>query len=365
MLGGDARLPRRNTGGASCFTSTCSGRSICNCAGAQQWARDRHLSIGLYHDLALATDRFGSDLWAHRPFYVAGCRVGSPPDDFSPKGQDWAFPPPNSARHREDGYRLFAESIRKNCRHGGALRIDHVMRFFRLYWIPDGVGRHRGRLRARTQRGFGPHPGARKRAQSGGGGRRGSGHGGAVDARDAGALRHSELPAVLFREERARRIPAAATSIRGRRWSLPPRTTCRRWRASGSAPISTRGAPPASSTTKCSARRWSSARDGEAEDARRAVPAGSAAAKICRARRRPMPELTGELHNAIVGFLALTPSQLLAINQEDLTKEAAPAESAGHHLAVSQLGPQDALHHRTVARRCRNAGVHHDVSRLD
>src|SRR5439155_13269389 len=97
-----------------------------------------HLSIGLYHDLALATDRFGSDLWAHRPFYVAGCRVGSPPDDFSPKGQDWAFPPPNSARHREDGYRLFAESIRKNCRHGGALRIDHVMRLFRLFWIPDG-----------------------------------------------------------------------------------------------------------------------------------------------------------------------------------------------------------------------------------
>jgi 4-alpha-glucanotransferase len=33
------------------------------------------------------------------------------------------------------------------------------------------------------------------------------------------------------------------------------------------------------------------------------------------------PELSAELHNAIVGFLALTPSQLLAINQEDLTKE--------------------------------------------
>jgi 4-alpha-glucanotransferase len=33
------------------------------------------------------------------------------------------------------------------------------------------------------------------------------------------------------------------------------------------------------------------------------------------------PELTGELHNAVVGFLAGTPSQLLAINQEDLTKE--------------------------------------------
>ena len=53
-------------------------------------------------------------------------------------------------RHREDGYRLFAESIRKNCRHGGALRIDHVMRLFRLYWIPDDARRHPGRLRART-----------------------------------------------------------------------------------------------------------------------------------------------------------------------------------------------------------------------
>ena len=105
---------------------------------AQQRARDRRLSLGLYHDLALATDRCGSDLWAHRPFFVTGCRVGAPPDDFAPCGQDWAFPPPNSERHRENGYRLFADGIRKNCRHGGALRIDHVMRLFHLYWIPDG-----------------------------------------------------------------------------------------------------------------------------------------------------------------------------------------------------------------------------------
>ena len=102
------------------------------------------MRIGLYHDLALATDRFGSDLWAHRDHYIAGCRVGAPPDAFSPKGQDWAFPPPNSERHYQDGYRLFAQSIRKNCRHGGALRIDHVMRFFRLYWIPDSMDASEG-----------------------------------------------------------------------------------------------------------------------------------------------------------------------------------------------------------------------------
>jgi 4-alpha-glucanotransferase len=108
-------------------------------SGAQEHARRRGLSIGLYHDLALATDRFGADLWAYRPFYVSGCRVGAPPDGFCPKGQDWSFPPPDSDHHRRTGYRLFAESIRKNCRDGGAMRMDHVMRFFRLYWIPEGM----------------------------------------------------------------------------------------------------------------------------------------------------------------------------------------------------------------------------------
>ena len=108
-------------------------------ARAQEHARSVGMSIGLYHDLALATDRFGADLWMLPQFFVAGCRVGAPPDGFSPKGQDWGFPPPNSEAHYRDGYRLFAESIRKACRHGGALRIDHVMRFFRLYWIPDGM----------------------------------------------------------------------------------------------------------------------------------------------------------------------------------------------------------------------------------
>jgi 4-alpha-glucanotransferase len=96
------------------------------------------MPIGLYHDLALATDRCGADLWAYREFFIEGCRVGAPPDDFSPEGQDWAFPPPNTPEHRRHAYHLFIESIRKNARHGGALRIDHVMRFFRLFWIPPG-----------------------------------------------------------------------------------------------------------------------------------------------------------------------------------------------------------------------------------
>ena len=77
------------------------------------------------------------------------------------------------------------------------------------------------------------------------------------------------------------------------------------------------------------------------------------------------PELIGELHNAVVGFLAGTPSQLLAINQEDLTKEPAPAEPARHDLAVSELGPQDAVHRGAVTVGPGSAQLHGDVPQLD
>jgi 4-alpha-glucanotransferase len=40
-------------------------------------------------------------------------------------------------KFRETGYDLLIKEIQKNCAFGGALRIDHVMRFFRLYCIPE------------------------------------------------------------------------------------------------------------------------------------------------------------------------------------------------------------------------------------
>ncbi len=112
-------------------------------AETSAYAKQR-LSIGLYHDMALATDNAASDLWAYRNFYVSGCRVGAPPDDFSPNGQDWGFPPPQASAHHENGYQLYRESIRKIASRGGALRIDHVMRLFRLFWIPDGLAAAHG-----------------------------------------------------------------------------------------------------------------------------------------------------------------------------------------------------------------------------
>ena len=110
----------------------------CQLQEAQDLASELGACVGLYHDLALGVDPGGADAWAYQDFFVQGVTVGAPPDDFALDGQDWGFNPPSGEYHRNEGYRLFVQEIRKNCQAGGALRIDHVMRFFRLFWITAG-----------------------------------------------------------------------------------------------------------------------------------------------------------------------------------------------------------------------------------
>ncbi|HMK33636.1 MAG TPA: 4-alpha-glucanotransferase [Desulfomonilaceae bacterium] len=103
----------------------------------QEHARDSGMALGLYHDEALAVDRNGADVWAWKEFFHDGFRVGVPPDAFAPEGQDWGFPPPNSDQMHMAAYEPFLKKLSTNCRHCGALRIDHVMQLHHLFWIPS------------------------------------------------------------------------------------------------------------------------------------------------------------------------------------------------------------------------------------
>jgi 4-alpha-glucanotransferase len=105
---------------------------------AQNYALGKGMLIGLYHDLALAVDTDGADYWSDPKYFHTGFSVGAPPDAFAPDGQDWGFPPPNSTYVRQKSYEPVRKRLDANCKHGGALRIDHVMQAHHLYWIPSG-----------------------------------------------------------------------------------------------------------------------------------------------------------------------------------------------------------------------------------
>ena len=96
------------------------------------------MAIGLYPDLALGSARGGAETWAFPGLFAEGASLGAPPDDFSPQGQDWAIPPLDPLRLRENSFAFFQQLLRSAFAHAGALRIDHVLGVFRLYWIPRG-----------------------------------------------------------------------------------------------------------------------------------------------------------------------------------------------------------------------------------
>jgi len=108
-------------------------------AGVGQRSLDLGLGIGLYMDLAVGVDKGGAETWLHQDLYALEARVGCPPDDFNPLGQDWGLPPWVPHRLREAGYAPFIAMLRANMKYAGALRIDHVMGLMRLYWVPPGM----------------------------------------------------------------------------------------------------------------------------------------------------------------------------------------------------------------------------------
>jgi 4-alpha-glucanotransferase len=114
-----------------------------------QWLLDEQLAgaaghLAVMQDLAIGVHPDGADAWAWQDFLASGVHVGAPPDTFNAQGQDWGLPPFIPYRLRAAGYEPFIQTIRAALRHGGGLRLDHVMGLFRLFWIPVGLGAARG-----------------------------------------------------------------------------------------------------------------------------------------------------------------------------------------------------------------------------
>jgi len=116
-----------------------------------QWLADRQLGtaakrlreagmrIGLYLDLAVGTAPDGSATWSDRSLTIVGAEIGAPPDMFNPDGQRWGLAPLSPTEIAKRAFRPMREAYEAILRHAGALRIDHAMSLYRLFWIPSGL----------------------------------------------------------------------------------------------------------------------------------------------------------------------------------------------------------------------------------
>ena len=105
---------------------------------SRQWRRARLESsaagVELMGDLPFTVGVDSSDVWSNRGLFRIDLRVGTPPDDESPEGQDWGLPVYdwNVLRRNELSW-LKARAMR-----AGDLfslyRIDHALGFYRTYF---------------------------------------------------------------------------------------------------------------------------------------------------------------------------------------------------------------------------------------
>ncbi|MFC7848882.1 4-alpha-glucanotransferase [Arthrobacter sp. NPDC057388] len=105
---------------------------------AQQASRKAGMRLGVVNDLAVGVDLQSSDAWTLRGVLAPGVSVGAPPDMYNQLGQDWHQPPWHPTRLAEAGYKPFREMLATALRHSGGIRVDHILGFFRLWWVPQG-----------------------------------------------------------------------------------------------------------------------------------------------------------------------------------------------------------------------------------
>ena len=127
---------------------------------AADYARSK--GVSLKGDLPIGVSRESAETHEHPELFHLDEQTGTPPDIHMKKGQNWGFPtynwsqsapssvggfPADTILHRSEGVVLwFRQRLKHMEQYFDALRIDHVLGFFRIWEIPadaiDGVLGH-------------------------------------------------------------------------------------------------------------------------------------------------------------------------------------------------------------------------------
>ena len=112
---------------------------------AADYARSK--GVVLKGDLPIGVNGYSVETRQHPELFNLDMQAGAPPDAFSQQGQNWGFPTYRWEQNQETGV---ADWLRRRLHHMAqyfdALRIDHVLGFFRIWEIPaeaiDGLLGH-------------------------------------------------------------------------------------------------------------------------------------------------------------------------------------------------------------------------------
>jgi 4-alpha-glucanotransferase len=102
-------------------------------------ARALGLPIGLYVDVAVGVRADGFDAWNAPDAIVHRLAIGAPPDLLNTVGQNWGLAGFSGVGLQASGFAPFREMLRASMRYAGAIRLDHVLGLKRLYFIPAGL----------------------------------------------------------------------------------------------------------------------------------------------------------------------------------------------------------------------------------
>lgn len=94
------------------------------------------LGISLKGDLPIGIYRYSVEAWTEPELYGMEFQAGAPPDQFTDLGQNWGFPTYNWDAMEADGYRWWQNRFKALEQYFDAMRIDHILGFFRIWRMP-------------------------------------------------------------------------------------------------------------------------------------------------------------------------------------------------------------------------------------
>lgn len=92
--------------------------------------------VVLKGDLPIGVSKYSCETWTAPELFDRKGQVGAPPDDFTTKGQNWEFPAYNWKRMQQDGFAWWKQRFEQMSNYFDAFRIDHILGFFRIWYIP-------------------------------------------------------------------------------------------------------------------------------------------------------------------------------------------------------------------------------------